>query len=94
MAHQNVMTWPGVRPDDEIVQKTPSLFLDNEAPAAGTTAPLLIRNTGVIVVLTFPLSLLCDETVPARVNVKTPIQEKMVQILRFIWPPSFDQDAK
>ena len=87
------MTWPGVRPDDEIFAKTPALFLDSEAPAAGTTVLLAIECTGVIVVLTFPLSLLCEEAVPAKAGVRTPIQHMTIKILRFIWPPSFDQDA-
>ena len=88
------MTWPGVRPDDEMVAKTPALFLEIEAPAAGTGVPVAIEWTGLIVVLTFPLSLLCDETVAARARVKTQIQHVTVKFLRFIWPPSFDQDAK
>src|SRR6266496_2765538 len=88
------MTWPGVSPDDEIVAKTPALFRESEAPAAETGVPVAIECTGLIVVLTFPLSLLCDETVEVRARVKTAIQHVMVNSLRFIWPPSFDQDAK
>jgi hypothetical protein len=65
------------------------LFLDNEAPAAGTTVALARLCTALIEVLTFPLSLLCDEAVPTRANVKTLRQHTTVKILRFIWPPSF-----
>jgi hypothetical protein len=85
---------PGVRPDDEIVAKTPLLFLDSEAPAAGTTLPVAIAYTELVEILTFPLSVLCDETVAARARVKTQMQHVTVKILRFIWPPSFDRDAK
>jgi hypothetical protein len=78
------MTWPGVRPDDEIFAKTPPLFRDSEAPAAGTTVLVTREWTGLIVVLTLPLSVLCEETVPAKANVRTPIQHMTIKILRFI----------
>ena len=83
------MTWPGVSPDDEIVAKTPALFRESEAPAAETGVPVAIECTGLIVVLRFPLSLLCDETVAAKASVKTATQHMIVKILRFIFASKF-----
>jgi len=52
---------PGVSPPTEKVKKTPLLFLKRTDPADGTTEPVAIIFTGLVVILGLPFSPLCPD---------------------------------